>query len=59
VLAGEEILRLDGEALPAENWEGVAAVRHGGQVVVALVADDNESRLQRSLMLLFALRGSA
>jgi hypothetical protein len=57
VLAGEEILRLDGNPLPAENWEGVAAVRHGGRLVVALVADDNASAIQRSLMLLFELRG--
>ncbi|WP_198372255.1 esterase-like activity of phytase family protein [Roseomonas rosulenta] len=56
VLAGEEILRLDGAPLPAENWEGVAAVRHEGRLIVALVTDDNESTLQRSLMLLFGLR---
>lgn len=57
VLEGEEILRLDGRALPAENWEGVAVTRHEGRAVVALVSDDNESALQRSLMLLFELRG--
>lgn len=55
VLAGREVLRLDGRALPAENWEGVAAARHDGRTLVALVADDNESRWQRSLMLLFEL----
>jgi hypothetical protein len=57
VLRGETILRLDGDPLPAENWEGVAAVRHGGRTLVALVADDNRSLLQRSLMLLFEWRG--
>jgi hypothetical protein len=51
------MLRLDGRTLPAENWEGVAVTRHEGRVVVALVSDDNESALQRSLMLLFELRG--
>ncbi len=56
VLAGQEILRLDGDPLPAENWEGVAVARHGGRLVVALVADDNGSVIQRSLMLLFDLR---
>jgi hypothetical protein len=56
VLAGEEVLRLDGAALPAENWEGVAATRHGGRMVIGLVADDNESRWQRSLLLLFEQR---
>lgn len=55
VLGGDEVLRLDGAPLPAENWEGVAAVRHGGRTLVGLVADDNESRWQRSLLLLFAL----
>jgi hypothetical protein len=55
VLRGETILRLDGDPLPAENWEGVAVARHGGRLLVALVADDNGSALQRSLMLLFAL----
>jgi hypothetical protein len=58
VLAGEEVLRLDGDPWPAENWEGVAATRHGGRVMLALVADDNGSALQRSLMLLFALDGA-
>ncbi len=58
VLFGEDVLRLDGDPLPAENWEGVAATVHGGRVIVALVADDNDSPLQRSLMLLFALRGA-
>ena len=58
VLRGEEVLRLDGDPLPAENWEGVAAVEHEGRVIVALVADDNDSVLQRSLMMLFALRGA-
>jgi hypothetical protein len=56
-LDGEEVLRLDGTPLPAENWEGVAAVRHQGRTIVALVADDNESLLQRALLLLFELAG--
>ena len=53
VLTGAGILRLDGDPLPAENWEGVAVARHDGRLMVALVADDNGSLLQRSLMLLF------
>lgn len=57
LLRGETILRLDGDPLPAENWEGIATARHGGRSIVALVADDNASRLQRSLMLLFEWRG--
>ena len=56
VLAGQEILRLDGTQLPGENFEGVGVVRHDGRLLVALVADDNESALQRSLLLLFEMR---
>ncbi|MBR0679985.1 esterase-like activity of phytase family protein [Roseomonas eburnea] len=55
VLEGAEILRLDGTVVPAENYEGVAVARHDGRLVVALVADDNHSLFQRSLMLLFEM----
>ncbi len=55
ILEGTEILRLDGGLAPAENWEGVAALRHGGRVLVALVSDDNHALTQRSLLLLFEL----
>jgi hypothetical protein len=48
---------LDDAALPAENWEGIAVTRFGDQTLVALISDDNESVLQRSLLLLFAWRG--
>jgi hypothetical protein len=54
VVQGEEILRLD-RPLPADNWEGVAVARHQGRLLVALVTDDNESRLQSTMILLFAL----
>jgi len=57
VLRGEPILMLDDAALPAENWEGIAVTRFGDQTLVALISDDNESVLQRSLLLLFAWRG--
>ena len=57
VLGGETILTLDDEPLPSENWEGVAVTRLGDQTLVALMSDDNESVLQRSLLLLFAWRG--
>jgi hypothetical protein len=55
VLEGEEILRL-ADPLPSDNFEGVSVFEHRGERLVALVSDDNENRLQRSLMLLFALR---
>ena len=57
VLRGEAILMLDDAPLPAENWEAVAVTRFQDQTLVALISDDNESILQRSLMLLFAWRG--
>ncbi|HWT10613.1 MAG TPA: esterase-like activity of phytase family protein [Roseomonas sp.] len=57
VLAGAEILRMDGTPVPAENFEGVAALRHGGRTLVAIVADDNHMPNQRSLLLLFELVG--
>ena len=53
VLEGEEILRLS-PPLPTENYEAVAATRHGGRTLLAVLADDNENMLQRSLLLLFA-----
>ena len=59
VLEGEEILRLDGSIVPAENYERVAAVRHQGRTLIAIVADDNHSPLQRGLLWLFELGGEA
>ena len=57
VLRGETILLLNDAPLPSENWEAVAVTRLGDQTLVALISDDNESVLQRSLLLLFAWRG--
>ena len=53
VLEGEEVLRLS-PPLPTENYEAVAVARHGGRTLMAVLADDNENMLQRSLLLLFA-----
>ena len=53
VLEGEEILRL-AAPLPTDNYEAVAATRYGGRTLLAVLADDNENMLQRSLLLLFA-----
>lgn len=60
VIEGEELLRL-GPPWPADNWEGVSAVRlANGRTLVALVSDDNQSMLQQSMLLLFLLeRGKA
>lgn len=57
VLRGETILMLNDAPLPSENWEAVAVTRFGDQTLVALISDDNESVLQRSLLLFFAWRG--
>jgi len=40
---------------PAENWEGLAVARHGGRLLVALISDDNQSPLQETLLLLYAV----
>jgi len=54
-----EILRLDGGVAPAENWEGLATLRHDGRLLVAIVSDDNHTLTQRSLLLLFDLEEGA
>jgi hypothetical protein len=54
VLEGPTVLEFPG-ALPAENWEGVAVARAGGRLVAGFVTDDNEHRLQRSLLAVAAL----
>ena len=54
VLEGEELLRLE-PPLPTDNYEAVAVARHAGRTLVALLSDDNQNMLQRSLLLLFAL----
>jgi hypothetical protein len=54
VLEGEEILRF-ASPLPVDNYEGVAVVRHQGRLLVGVISDDNENRLQRTLLLLFEM----
>jgi hypothetical protein len=53
VLDGQEVLRLS-SPLPTENFEAIGAARHGGRTLLAVLADDNENMLQRSLLMLFA-----
>ncbi len=56
-LAGVELLRIDAGPL-AENYEGVAVVERPGQpTLILLIADDNQSALQRSLLLVFRYAG--
>ena len=54
MLEGEELLRFSAP-LPVENYEAVSVVRHQGRLLVGIVSDDNESWLQRTLLLLFEL----
>ena len=54
LLAGEEWLRLE-SPLPADNYEAVAVFHHAGRTLLAVLSDDNQNLLQRSLLLLFAL----
>ena len=54
VLSGKTILTLVDASLPAENWEGIAVTRFADETLVLLISDNNESALQRSLLLLFA-----
>jgi hypothetical protein len=54
VLEGEEILRI-AAPLPLDNYEGIAVARHAGRLLVGIVSDDNQSRLQRTLLLFFEL----
>jgi hypothetical protein len=56
VLQGEPLLPLE-SPLPMDNYEGIAAVRHAGRTLVAIVSDDNQNRLQRTLLLFFELAG--
>ncbi len=53
-LVAETWLDLPPDA-PAENWEGVAVLRHAGRVLVALISDDNQSPFQQTMLLLYAL----
>ncbi len=54
LLQPEELLRF-AAPLPVDNFEGIAAARIAGRILVAVVSDDNENRLQRTLVLLFEL----
>jgi hypothetical protein len=54
VLTGEEILRI-APPLPVDNYEAIAAFAHQGRLLLAILSDDNQSRLQRTLLLLFEM----
>lgn len=44
---------------PSENYEGVAVLRRGRALWLALISDDNQNAFQRSLLLLYAWDTSA
>jgi len=54
VVRGREIATL-APPLIHENFEGIAATQEGGHTILWLVSDDNQSVLQRSLLLKFRL----
>lgn len=49
-LEGTEMTRL-AAPLPTDNWEGIGAFRHQGRALVAVVSDDNQLILQRTLLM--------
>jgi hypothetical protein len=55
ILQGDELLRLV-PPFPTDNYEGLSVLSHEGRLLVAMVSDDNESLLQRTLLLLFELQ---
>jgi hypothetical protein len=58
VLRGRPIARF-AAPLIHDNFEGVAVTREGGATILWLVSDDNQSILQRSLLLKFRLDSAA
>lgn len=52
-LAGQALLNFPPDG-PAENYEGVAVLRRGRDLWLALISDDNQNAFQRSLLLLYA-----
>lgn len=55
VARGTELARLDGRHM-VENFEGVATrTGAGGETLLYLIADDNFSRFQRTLLMVFAI----
>lgn len=56
VLQGDELLRL-AAPLPSDNYEGLAVLRREGRTLLAIISDDNENRLQRTLLLVLELLG--
>lgn len=43
--------------LPTDNWEGISAFRHRGRLLVAVLSDDNEVPVQRTLLSVFVWPG--
>ncbi|KAA2214537.1 esterase-like activity of phytase family protein [Teichococcus oryzae] len=54
LLEPETLIRPDD--LPPDNWEGVSAFRHRGELWVALQVDDNEMFFQQGQLLFFSFR---
>lgn len=54
LVRGTSVANLDAPLIH-DNWEGVAVTQEAGVTIVWLVSDDNESVLQRTLLLKFRL----
>jgi hypothetical protein len=54
MIEGEEVATLEAP-LAADNFEALAVTRGGGRTILWIASDDNYNRLQRSLLLKFAL----
>ncbi len=57
VLEGEEWLRI-APPLPVDNYEAASVFRQDGRSLLAILSDDNERRMQRTLLLLFEIVGA-
>ena len=55
-LAGNTLLNFPPDG-PSENYEGIAVLRRGPALWLALISDDNQNAFQRSLLLLYAWTG--
>ena len=54
VIAGEEVASFDG-AVTRDNFEGLSVTREGGRTILWIASDDNYNKLQRTLLMKFAL----
>jgi hypothetical protein len=54
IIAGEEVAAFEGP-VTRDNFEGLSAAREGGRTILWIASDDNYNKLQRTLLMKFAL----